>query len=336
MKTLLMVGITGVLLLVVGVIAFGPSASEAWHLRELTPEQKAEYKAWKTQPLNLPAEALTKIQFSPETETAARQLLAAGPVRVAKEITPQEAAELRVRHADLMTAFETLVNQPDYQLSALMLEWAEDIGSGHRGMEYFRAATRIELAEARQMASDGELAEALEHVHHVARAARHDRYSPIIVWTLGSGLLKNATTEWNRLLEDKRLDRATLRIVLAQIDQTLADCPAWDENLPGMMIDQVGMLRLLAREEKIADASGMTGSELGHRALINREPAGIWDNRIVGPWFYSMIRPIFFSITPELNSIGAERNQSLNDLAALREAAAARLGTLAQAATPAG
>ncbi len=325
-------GLAGILLLVVGVIALGPSASEAWHLRELTPEQKAEYKAWKTQPLNLPAEALAKVEFSAETEAAVGKLRTSEPADVGWEITPAEAAELRARHADLMEAFETMVNQPDYQLSAMMIDWDKEEDISTNSYLLLLAAARIELAEARQMMEEGKYAQAVQRIDLVARACRHDRYSSNFIWITGSSLLKNTAEEWNRLLEDPQLDGATLRLVLTQIDQAVSNCPAYDPDLPGLAFELLGMMRLMDRDVFSGDTTTLTGRDLNRLYMSYREPSTIWDVRFAGHWFHSMVQPVLYAVQhPSIVNRLTERNEILTELAALREAAAARLGTLSQA-----
>jgi len=268
--------------LIAGVYVIGPAVAEHFVFKN-DPESRRQFKDWKSERIQLPAEALTAKPFSASTQAAARTLLEI-PEKELHEVNEVRAnyerdnrinygtlgADLQ-KHEAFTRAFTTLVTQPDYDISVIggkvMLNEGVIPESGgymalHNGAKFLRF-------KALDLAHQGRFAEALNEAERIVLASRVHPYDILISQLIGIGFCSIGTKTWNEVVQQCG-DKNLLRQTLERQNALAGSLRFMSGALPLMAVDQIGMLRELKRRGIDMDYQGLSGRELLARASAGR------------------------------------------------------------------
>lgn len=285
LKILALLG-TGVAILILGAVAFGPRIAERVALRELSPEMKEQYVQWKSKKLILPPQALDVRPFSPETQAAARafrQEYKARHSTLDKVLTnyfknnprlellgKEERPDLAAARGDLdhlqplLNAFERLVTQPDFEFNATVGDqrWME--GDYIRPIPFFlpfHNATKLTILKALVLAQEGKMAEALHAAEVSICGSRPNPYGSIIGQLVGVMACSPGAIAWQEVVRQCG-DPGLLRHTLARQNELAGQLRFFSENLPITALDNLDTIRECKRRGLPVSLPPLTEREL--------------------------------------------------------------------------
>ena len=249
-----------------------------------TANQRARYDQWKDQKLTLPPEALTVTPFSDETRAAADTFFDAWAENevtaeaVAKMLSGSGRHEISSLNDDpsgfktpvelpalepLIAAFQSLVQQPDYEMHVLAFDRDPAQGFGPPIPNYLRHQTMAKLLAIKTLAllKEGREDEALSTAAAILRASRVEKYSTLISKLFGIAICAIGTHAWDFAVihcDDPDLLRDTLH----EQNKIVPALKFVVEDLDLGAADHIGILRNLRRLGIDVKIQGLTGWEL--------------------------------------------------------------------------
>jgi len=174
----------------------------------------------------------------------------------------------------LITAFEEMVNQPDYEIDVITAE-GDPWGMAYTGrQDYFlslQVLSRILEIKTSSLLSEGRTAEAFAAAETIIRASKSHPFSTLLHRLIGITILSNGSRAWHEIVaqcSDAILLRETLK-------QQLALKPKKDlipEDGLVQVSDAIGQIRSAKRRGIETSIQGMTGREiLGESMRVEAE-----------------------------------------------------------------
>lgn len=281
-KWVLIIGL--ILLLAITIPLAALKLGEARVFARMTPQEKAEFDAWYTQKLTLPAEALQPETFTPETLQAVRDFNAlAGRIKDLasaasrgwpKENTlesPEFAAFIERNRATvneaapILAAFKAVIARPDYSINAW--ETAAEytgIESAFPRMDFtaVRGASRLLYFDSVLKLKDGRIDEAIASADALVACAQMRPFSPTINKMIGIAILGYGLQSYQSIA-DRVPDPAFRR----KIAENLASHRAKIQYFPPdktdfMVMDQIGMTAEARRRGLTANFQNKSGFDI--------------------------------------------------------------------------
>jgi beta-lactamase regulating signal transducer with metallopeptidase domain len=248
--------------------------SEARVFAQMTPEQKAAFDRWYTQPVTIPPEALEVKPFAPETVEAVREFLrlwkenedaamacnkewaaAVEPKKGAEAPAPSdetiaEFAEKTRPFAPLLTAFQAVVQRPGYTFS----DWTAALDAskasfgdtdgvlmGRVSFVPIQGAARLCSIQARVCLKEGRIPEAIASADAAVAAGQMDPYDLLVNKMVAAAVL-HIGIETHEAIAAKATDPDSRKTMLAALEahrgQIRYDPPV---AMDGVVLDQVAM-----------------------------------------------------------------------------------------------
>jgi hypothetical protein len=263
--------------------------------RKISPAVMTQYRTWKDTPIILPKEAFTAAPFQRETIKAAikfrgtyakleKKAEAAVPEASLNEIYHNPSIPLPTRQMDavtsLVTAFETLVKRPDYEVDAEIagVIWKENVpfagytigGLPQPSFTRVQTSTKLLALKAIMLAREGKDLEALDEAEMIFKSAQTSSYAAITTQLIGIAGRSIGTSVWTYAV-DQTADPRLLENSLKDMNNFAESQAYFPEKLFLKTLDEISSLRWLKRQGwTIPEYQGCTGPELCWRAYASQ------------------------------------------------------------------
>lgn len=290
-----------VLLLPAALYLLAMAIAEARVRRNLTPQVRARYEAWKREPLNLPAPALSADPFTTETHNAALAFHESARTlgARARQLTTPPREKNKASFGELLAdaehiaaikgqldalttltaAFERLVERPDYRIEAE----ASGVYGPDGKMAGERASTppyidfgpiqstaRLMAYQSAALILDGRIAQGLAKAETIIKAARNETFSSRYCHLTAQSLYAIGLAAWSHAV-DRCEAPALLRKTLEEANRRAAEYAPLPEDKYLFNLEAIGGLRWLKRQGCTPpDYGAMPGPELFqlHHAIL--------------------------------------------------------------------
>ena len=271
--------------MVIGVFVVGPAVVEHFAFKKLSPEDAASYGPWKNKKLTIPAEAVKVAPFSPATESAAKAFREAWKkyeirAREVEEKHYPQGKDISIKNLDiaavkrditelipLLQAFETLVNQPDYEINAQVAGLVSGDGEPNIGgipFPNFRGVetcAKLLTLKSFVQADAGQSAQALNTAATIVHSARSTPYDKLVSQLNGVAVCTVGVRTWGEVVVPCK-DPQLLRKALERQHELMREQVFLDNSVPFPILDDLGAIREINRRGMNFNIQGLTARQI--------------------------------------------------------------------------
>ena len=249
----------------------------------LSPEQRQEYEKWLHEKIIFPSEDIIVLPFEQSTiqastalkeqwdkhDKAALQL--AQQYNTIKNTEPGDLPESDIialkenltTFQPLLEAFRSVIDQPDYEIEALLETINSGVPTGIPVPNFLSIQSIVKICALQSMvlSLEGRHKEAFEYAGYIIKASRTHKYSLLIsrligiaVYTIGAHVWHSAVVQCN--------DRNLLQETLTMQNQLRHPEEFITSEIPMMIQDAIGTIRIAQRKGIQANIQGMTGRQI--------------------------------------------------------------------------
>ena len=270
-------------ILIVCVFVVGPVVVEHYAFKKISAEEAASYGPWKNQKLVIPPEAMKVAPFAPATEAAAKafreewkQNKKRADDVVDKYLCPGSSSENidfvaanrdLLELAPLLQSFETLVAQPDYEISAQIagVFWGNnEINSSGVPMANYlgvQICAKLLRLKALSQVNAGQSAQALDTAATIILSSKCTAYDYLITQLIGIAACSLGVHAWEEAIDSCK-DTQLLRRTLGRQNQLSKQQAYLTSDLPIVAVDRLGTIREINRRGLNVNVQGFTARQI--------------------------------------------------------------------------
>ena len=257
---------------------------------KFTPAERKEYEEWKRQPLHFDPDRISPKTFHPDTIKAAQNFR-----KTAETFRPEvteftenlrrkkyslrtkasggnETADIDiitsypVNFDPLLTAFEDVINRPDYNIRAFQAGLPLQAYAGLMGIPVFEffwcnSINTLYDLKVKYLLEDGNTSKAVEKAYLLSRASHSDEYCTFIESLIRINFLRQSINSWHDIIESCD-DAEMLREMQNLQKKAYPSEPFFPAKISPVVTDGVGNILPYMRLGLNAEIQGKTGREI--------------------------------------------------------------------------